>query len=253
MATGAGYRSDQGYGVDGREQRSDLYRRLLDVVVSAVLLLVVLPIILLAAIGSAVSLRAWPFFVQERIGRHGQPFRFVKVRTLPPHAPSYTDKHQLKHVDIPAFCGALRRLHLDELPQLWLVLRGRMSLVGPRPEMGYLHEQLPPTFAHLRTSTRPGCTGLWQISEACTDLIGTAPEYDHFYLQHRTLRLDAWVLARTALNMVGIGRRASMADVPAWTLRGQAPLETINLLDVIDLRHDAAADRTPSLTSANSS
>ena len=91
----------------------------------------------------------------------------MKMRTLPTSCPSYTDKHQLDHVHIPAFCRLLRRLHLDELPQLVLVLWGHMSLVGPRPEMRHLHEQIDPDFARVRTSTRPGCTGLWQISEAC--------------------------------------------------------------------------------------
>ena len=226
---------------DQVEQRCDVYRRALDIVVSATLGVIVLPIIVAAAIGSAVALRAWPFFVQDRVGKHGEPFRFVKVRTLPTDMPSYTDKHQLDHTRIPAFCRGLRRLHLDELPQLALVLRGHMSLVGPRPEMAYLHEQMPPAFAELRTSTRPGCTGLWQISESCSDLIGTAPEYDHFYLAHRALRLDVWVLLRTAMQMLGLERGVHLDDVPAWTIRGSVRTETTDRRNVIDLRHDEVA------------
>jgi lipopolysaccharide/colanic/teichoic acid biosynthesis glycosyltransferase len=234
-------RLDRPY-LDRRERRCDLYRRIFDITVSLVLGLTVLPIVLLAAIGSAISLRAWPFFVQERVGRDGEAFRFVKVRTLPPHAPSYTDKHQLKHVDIPPFCAALRRLHLDELPQLWLVLRGHMSLVGPRPEMRYLHDQLPPAFAELRTSTRPGCTGLWQVSEACDDLIGTAPQYDEFYLANRSLRLDLWVLVRTAAVMTGLAQTVRLADVPSWT--GSTLATTvIDLTDGADPIRDLAASQ----------
>ena len=138
----------------------------------------------------------------------------MKVRTLPVDTPGYVDKHQLDHSRIPPFCRLLRRLHLDELPQLLLVLRGHMSLVGPRPEMAYLHDLMAPDFAELRTSVRPGCTGLWQISEACIDLISRTPEYDRYYLAQRSLHLDLWVLYRTALKMVGLGATISLDDVP---------------------------------------
>lgn len=212
------------------DPRRDLYRRAFDVLVSAVLGLVVLPLIVLAAVGSAIALRAWPFFVQDRVGRDGIAFRFVKVRTLPTDVPRYTDKHQLAHHHIPAFCRFLRQFHLDELPQVYLVLTGRMSLVGPRPEMAELHERMLPTFARERTAVRPGCTGLWQISHACSDLIGTAPEFDRFYLTHRTVRLDLWVLARTALQMTGLGGLVSLADVPRWALpQEQAEVRIIDL------------------------
>jgi lipopolysaccharide/colanic/teichoic acid biosynthesis glycosyltransferase len=97
-----------------------------------------------------------------------------------------------------------------------------MSLVGPRPEMPGLHAQLGPDFAKMRTQVRPGCTGLWQISERCDHLIGEAPEYDAFYLTHRSLRLDAWILWRT-LVMVARGTTVNLAKVPSWTLgRGEA-------------------------------
>jgi lipopolysaccharide/colanic/teichoic acid biosynthesis glycosyltransferase len=199
-------------------------------VMSAVLLLLTLPVVLVAVLGSAVALRAWPFFSQARIGRGAERFAFLKVRTLRRDVPGYIDKRQLDESDIPAFCRLLRRLHLDELPQLLLVLQGKMSLVGPRPEMGYLHRRMPSSFAEMRTSVRPGCTGLWQISAASSELIHESPEYDRFYLAHRTLRLDCWVLYRTALNMLGIGPCITLADVPAWTLRRDAD-ELIVLTD----------------------
>jgi lipopolysaccharide/colanic/teichoic acid biosynthesis glycosyltransferase len=184
-----------------------------------------LPVLLIAVAGSAILLRAWPFFTQERIGRHGETFRFLKVRTLPPTVPSYIDKHQLAEHSIPRFCQMLRTLHLDELPQLFLVLRGRMSLVGPRPEMGWLHERMHPQFADARTSVRPGCTGLWQVSDACTDLISASPEYDRFYLSHRTLRFDLWVLSRTVLKMTGLSSRVTLGDVPAWVMPRTATID----------------------------
>ena len=194
-------------------------------IVSAALIVVVLPVILVAVIGSAVALRAWPLFTQERVGRNGETFRFFKVRTLPTDVPSYVDKHQLDHARIPSFCRVLRRLHLDELPQLLLVLRGHMSLVGPRPEMEHLHRQMPSEFAQLRTAVRPGCTGLWQVSAACTDLISRAPQYDTAYLAHRTLRFDVWVLVRTVLKMTGTGGPVTLGDIPAWVRRQDRVIE----------------------------
>lgn len=219
------------------DHRCDLYRRALDVLVSAALGLIVLPLIVLAALGSALALRAWPFFVQDRVGRDGTLFRFVKVRTLPTDVPRYADKYQLANHDIPAFCRFLRTFHLDELPQVFLVLTGRMSLVGPRPEMAELHVQMPPAFATQRTAVRPGCTGLWQISHACTDLIGAAPEFDRFYLAHRNVRLDVWVLARTVLQMTGLGGLVSLDDVPRWALPHEPA--TVRVIDL------TALERTP--------
>lgn len=206
------------FDLEAKSRRIDIYRRTFDVVVSALLLLVAVPLTILLAVGSALVLGAWPFFTQERVGLGGEMFRFWKVRTLRPDVPGYIDKHQLDVDRIPRFCQILRDLHLDELPQLFLVLRGKMSLVGPRPEMAHLHNRLAPAFADLRTSVRPGCTGMWQVSELCTELIGAAPQYDRFYLAHRTLRLDVWILFRTALNMLGIGRCITLADVPTWAV-----------------------------------
>lgn len=210
-------------------------KRVLDVLVATTLLLLTLPVLLLALLGSAVALRAWPFFVQERVGLDGRTFRFLKIRTLPPSTPAYADKYELTSVRIPAFTQALRRLHLDELPQLLLVLTGRMSLVGPRPELPNLHERLDPAFARLRTSVRPGCTGPWQVSDKREGLIGEAPEYDAYYVQHQSLRLDAKVLAHTARQMLGFDRPLRLDDLEERTV-------------VIDLAALEALEVDPSLT-----
>lgn len=222
------------------DRRIDIYRRTFDVIVSAVLLVVTLPLIVVALAGSALVLRTSPFFTQDRVGRDGELFRFLKIRTLPREMPDYIDKHQLDQTRIPAFCLLLRRLHLDELPQLLLVLRGHMSLVGPRPEMEHLHRTMPADFAALRTAVRPGCTGLWQVSDACTLLIGAAPEYDRAYLAQRTLRLDLWVLARTALKMLGIRRTVSLDDIPTW-VSSQDRIVTVISLPGSDARAPESA------------
>lgn len=187
-----------------------------DLLVGALLAVVVAPFVGLLALGGLVALRANPFFVQHRVGRDGRLFQLVKLRTLPPQAPAYADKYAIRDVEIPAYCRFLRRFHLDELPQLFLVPLGRMSLVGPRPEMVFLHERMPVALSGARTEVLPGCTGLWQISEACDRLILETPQYDLFYLHHRTLRLDLWVMWRTLLKFLDLGRPVTLDQVPTW-------------------------------------
>ena len=193
-----------------------MQKRVFDFLIASALVVLTLPVVLVAATGSAILLRAWPFFVQRRVGYQGREFRFVKIRTLPTSTPAYLLKNDLHVEELPSFLRVMRLLHIDELPQLFLVLSGRLSLVGPRPEMTVFHDRLDVDFARARTTVRPGCTGLWQIGLGCVGLIGDAPEYDRFYLRHRTLLLDVWVLTRTALLMLGLGGLVSLQDVPVW-------------------------------------
>jgi lipopolysaccharide/colanic/teichoic acid biosynthesis glycosyltransferase len=193
-------------------------KRTIEVVLAAALLVMVLPVLLLVLVGSAIALRDSPVFVQSRVGRYGVPFRVIKVRTLPRATPTYASKYELESCQIPTFCRAVRGLHLDELPQLLHVLAGQMGLVGPRPEMPQLEERMDPAFAELRTSVRPGCTGLWQVSDAQFGLIAEHPEFDEYYLSHQSLRLDLWILWRTAVQAVPFLDRppVSFADLPPW-------------------------------------
>jgi lipopolysaccharide/colanic/teichoic acid biosynthesis glycosyltransferase len=213
--------------------RTDQFiKRAFDVLVALSLLLLTLPVLVLALVGSAITLRAWPLFTQERVGAGGELFRFLKVRTLPTSTPAYADKYALTTVKVPRFTQLLRTLHLDELPQLLLVVSGRMSLVGPRPELPNLHADFEPAFAALRTSVRPGCTGPWQVSDQRDGLIRESPEFDTYYVEHRSFALDLWVLFRTAKQMLGIGSPLEFSE-----LRGTEAT-------IIDLR----IERAPELT-----
>jgi exopolysaccharide production protein ExoY len=191
--------------------------RLLDVLGGTLLAILALPIILVGAVAVMVDLRAHPFFVHRRIGRRGRSFPVLKLRTLAPDAPRYADKYAIARLEFRPVGRLLRRLHLDELPQLFLVPLGYMSLVGPRPEMVHLYAEMPERQAGTRVRRRPGCTGLWQISEGYSHLIGETPEYDIYYVEYRTFRLDLWILWRTALTMSGFGRPVVLADIPRWT------------------------------------
>lgn len=211
-------------------------RRLVDFVLALALGIVTAPLVLALAVGVAVAFRAWPFFTQLRVGVNGETMRFVKLRTLPTATPPYADKYAIQAIDPPAFAQLLRRFHLDELPQLYLVLLGRLSLVGPRPEMPTLHAEMPARFADTRVTVRPGCTGLWQISADCSRLILEAPEYDLFYIAHRSVRLDLWILWRTIFKVLGVGEGIKLSDVPAWVLGRRSRPEPFDEVALVPAR-----------------
>lgn len=191
-------------------------KRTFDFVAGSVLAVMATPLIVLMALASALTLRAWPFFVQKRVGRHGREFRFWKIRTMPTHAPRYGLKPEVGNIPLPRLSEFLRRRHLDELPQLYLVPAGRMSLVGPRPKMPDDFEPVDVAYAEARTRVPQGCTCLWQVGVHQSGLPSDAPEYDYWYLRHWSMRLDLWILWRTVLTLAGAGREMSLDDIPFW-------------------------------------
>ena len=180
-----------------------------------------LPLVVVLALGSAVSFRAWPFFTQTRLGRHGRHFRLVKLRTLPTKTPRDANKYELAELESKFYGRFLRNTHLDELPQFWLLVTGRMSLVGPRPEMPTLAATFDPAFVAERVAVRPGITGTWQVSPAAAGLIGEAPEYDRFYIEHACPRLDALISVRTMAGFVGLPP-LSIEQFRSWAHRYSA-------------------------------
>ena len=127
----------------------------------------------------------------------------------------YADKRAIESIPLTWVSRTMRRTHIDELPQLLLVPFGSMSLVGPRPEMAFLHEQMPTSFARRRTEVRPGCTGLWQIGRDCGGLIVEAPQYDLHYVENQSLLLDLWIVWRT-IAMAIDRSTVTLAEVPSW-------------------------------------
>jgi lipopolysaccharide/colanic/teichoic acid biosynthesis glycosyltransferase len=207
-------------------------KRLFDVALGTALAILVLPVVVILAVGVGISFRAWPFFVHTRVGKDGRRFRLPKLRTLPRHAPQYADKYEIAAFHRNGLAGFLRKSHLDELPQLFLVPLGRLSLVGPRPEMAHLHENLG-SFGIARTAVRPGCVGLWQVSVGTHRLIGESPEYDLFYLRHWSVRFDVWILFRYLTLLAGLQSQVAIDDVPSWTTgRG---LVAPSAIDAVDL------------------
>ena len=161
-------------------------KRILDVVLAAIAVLVSAPLMGVIAVAIKVETRGPALYRAERVGRNGQRFNVLKFRTMqvsadpashrafvldllregPYHAVERNETALYKLVDDPRVTGVgrlLRRTSLDELPQLFNVLRGDMSLVGPRPEVPYVLDAYPP-WALDRFSVLPGITGAWQVS-----------------------------------------------------------------------------------------
>jgi lipopolysaccharide/colanic/teichoic acid biosynthesis glycosyltransferase len=208
--------------------------RCFDLAAGIPLALIATPLIVVLALASWWSFRAWPIFTQRRVGYRGREFTFIKIRSLPTSTSLTADKYALAGVRNTRFGSFIRGLHLDELPQLWLVVTGRMSLVGPRPEMPWLIDRLDPTFQRERTSVKPGCTGLWQLSEDAAKLIGEAPAYDLFYVRNRSVRLDAWVLWRTVTRWCG-RRPLDLSELRSFERVRPEPQEAEAILEPLDV------------------
>jgi lipopolysaccharide/colanic/teichoic acid biosynthesis glycosyltransferase len=174
---------------------SHALKRLIDVLFSLLLLAVASPLLAACAIAIKLTSAGPILFRQTRIGKDERPFEIVKLRTMrPPHASeSMFDTDAQRVTTVGRF---LRASSLDELPELWNVLRGEMSLVGPRPLLpDYLSLYSPEHRA--RHNVRPGVTGLAQISGRQSLTFSERLGLDVVYVEKWSLRLDLWILLRT--------------------------------------------------------
>jgi lipopolysaccharide/colanic/teichoic acid biosynthesis glycosyltransferase len=190
---------------------------MLDVGTALAVLLVTSPILLLAAAGIVIVSGGSPFFLQERVGKDGRPFRIVKLRTMVRGAHLlHADMLHMSEVEGPVFkmrddprlhpLGSfLRRTSIDELPNFFNVLRGEMSAVGPRPP-------LPAEVAHYdayamrRLAVKPGVTCLWQISGRCEVSFDEWMALDNAYIDEWSPLLDLRIILRTIPAVIrGIG------------------------------------------------
>lgn len=182
-----------------------------DYVLAALLLLPAIPLMVLAAMLVRMTSRGPAFYVQTRVGRHGRPYRLIKIRTMIHDCERLTGAVWSKPDDprITPIGHFLRQTHLDELPQLFNVLRGEMSLVGPRPErpeiVPALEAQIPGYLQRLHV--KPGVTGLAQVQlPADTDLASVRRKlaYDVYYVRRHTLWLDFRLIVCTAFKCFGM-------------------------------------------------
>jgi lipopolysaccharide/colanic/teichoic acid biosynthesis glycosyltransferase len=180
-----------------------LPRRLLEAAAAACCLILLAPLLLALALGVWAAMGRPLLFFQKRVGRGGRLFYLCKFRTLPLAPVEVSDREWLAAPN-SRFCAWMRRTGLDEAPQLWNILRGEMSWVGPRPERPYFaarFRRMIPGYGE-RESVAPGITGWAQLHGLRGDTsIAERIEYDLYYLERRSAALDLSILASTAVQM----------------------------------------------------
>ena len=189
----------------------DFFRRILDIVGSLLSLIVSFPFFLIIAILMKINSKGPVFFLQKRCGKNGVEFNMYKFRTMV-IAAELLKKRLVNEVDGPMFKmkndpritkvgRILRRWSLDELPQLFNVLKGEMSLVGPRPLSS--KEMIgDDNWRKIRLSVKPGMTGLWQIRGRRSNKFGDWIKNDIEYVQKRSFLMDIKILLLTTIAVL---------------------------------------------------
>jgi lipopolysaccharide/colanic/teichoic acid biosynthesis glycosyltransferase len=201
-----------------------LLKRLLDIVFGTIFLLMAVPLIILGGLLVQFTNRGPIFFAQQREGLGGRSITVWKLRTMfqdaeqrlaeflaanPALRSEWEERYKLAHDPrvLPGIGVLLRRFSIDELPQLWSVVKGEMSLVGPRPFPGYHLQRFPEEFRVFRQRVRPGLTGMWQVVVRSNGNIEEQQSYDTYYIRNWSLWLDLWLLLQT-LGVVLLGKGA---------------------------------------------
>jgi lipopolysaccharide/colanic/teichoic acid biosynthesis glycosyltransferase len=183
-----------------------IIKRLFDIMGSLFLLILLFPLFLFVSILVKLDSPGPVFFRHDRVGRHGKHFVLWKFRSMRTDVPRYeTSPQSVADSRLTRVGRLVRRLSVDEMPQLINVLRGEMSLVGPRPEMPFIVARYHP-IERLRLVARPGITGLWQISPARAFPIHENLQYDLHYLHNQSFLLDCAIILRTVTAVIhGVG------------------------------------------------
>ena len=193
-------------------------KRVFDVTIAVVALVLAAPIVLFAAIAIRLESKGRVFFAQERVGRDGKAFRMIKLRTMVADADALkAELAEQNEADGPMFKiandpritrvgGILRKLSLDEIPQFVNVLRGEMSVVGPRPALGAEVAEWTDD-VHERLRVLPGITGMWQVSGRSDTTFDEYKRLDLYYVDNWSLAHDLRIVART-FTVVLAGRGA---------------------------------------------
>jgi|HubBroStandDraft_6_1064221.scaffolds.fasta_scaffold79714_2 lipopolysaccharide/colanic/teichoic acid biosynthesis glycosyltransferase len=188
-------------------------KRVLDIASALTAMAVAVPVLAVLALAITVTSGGPVLFRQQRVGRDGRPFTMLKLRTMVDGAELMvadllarydTDERFYKFRDDPRITplgGWLRRWSADELPQLWNVLRGEMSMVGPRPALASEVRAYQP-WHRARLAVRPGITGAWQVSGRCEVGFDDCVRLDLAYINGWSLLSDLKILARTGPALI---------------------------------------------------
>lgn len=190
------------------------FKRAIDILFAVPGVLIATPIVLLLALLVKLTSRGPAFYLQERVGKDGRVFKIIKLRTMVADAEAATGPVWAQ-ADDPRetpLGRILRRTHLDELPQFWNVLKGDMSLIGPRPERPVFVEKFKAEIPNYeaRLAVRPGITGWAQInhpSDRTLDDVRRKLHFDREYIREMGWRLDIRIMAATAARMLGLRSR----------------------------------------------
>jgi lipopolysaccharide/colanic/teichoic acid biosynthesis glycosyltransferase len=211
--------------IPARSGGSWVLKNVVDFVFALILLVLTAPIIGVAALLVMLTSCGPAIYSQVRLGRGGRPYTIYKLRTMYSDCERGSGPQWARARDprITWLGRILRRTHLDELPQLWNVLRGEMSLVGPRPERPEFVPQLARAIPRYpeRLGVRPGLTGLAQVQlPADTDLnsVRRKLRYDLYYIQHASLWLDLRLMLATGFNVIGCPD-----PISSWLVRIPGP------------------------------
>ena len=183
-----------------------LLTRAIDVMLAFIVLIVLMPVLMIVTILIRLESRGPALFRHRRVGERGEEFELWKFRSMRIEALKY-ERSPTNSTDsrLTRVGRIMRRLSFDEIPQLVNVLKGEMSLVGPRPEMAFIVNQYT-AMGRKRLLVKPGITGLWQISSGRAAPIHHNLQYDLYYIQNKSIRLDIAILLRTISAVIrGIG------------------------------------------------
>lgn len=176
-------------------------KRLLDLAVAIPVMALCLPFFPVLALAVWIASPGPLFFTQERLGLCGKPFQIWKIRTMYPEAAYQPALPLPDDPRVYKMGRIIRAAHVDELPQLWNVIHGEMSVVGPRPVPGWEHDAIcqRSTEQQFRLQAKPGITGMAQVSVTWADPVVRA-NIDHNYVQHASLTSDLQIIARTLIK-----------------------------------------------------
>ncbi len=221
-----------------RNRKRTLYERYIkrpcDIVAASAILAVTWPVLLVVAIGVKVSIGGSVIFRQERITRGGETFVMLKFKSMRDASRAHrahlfhTDHDDPRHTN---FGRLIRRFSLDELPQLFNVLRGEMSMIGPRPELPEVCERYD-LLEHTRHDVRPGLTGPWQVSDNRHSFVHLNTHLDSEYVQNLTFRRDLSIGVKTFGVLVVGKRRPRVPQEEAHSLiSGHRALRVCHVLE----------------------
>ena len=195
--------------------------RALDLAGASLGLVLASPFLAAAAIAIKLDGGGPVLYRQQRVGKDGREFELVKLRTMVVGAEQQGAGWAVNDGDprITRVGSVLRRVSLDEVPQLWNVVRGEMSLIGPRPTLAYQVEQYTP-HQRRRLDVRPGITGWAQVQGRASLPWEERIELDVWYVDHRSPRLDLRILARTPLALFGGTYKGKTGG---WRAGGEPP------------------------------